>query len=215
MTRPDAAPARTATYHRYLDAAEQAFIQRGYEGASIRRISAEAQVPLGTLHHYWGTKQALFRDVCARRFDPIQDEQLRRLRACAAGPVLAQVVRALVEPPLQVGARPGAEAQTVRLLYGRALTDPSPVVQALVADLLREPSQLLLALVRRCCPQLDAARFYWRTSCALGAFIFAQSFGDRLAWIDGSVPPPPSPGQLADEITAFIVHGMQGGPSLD
>lgn len=202
---------RPATFHRYLDAAEQAFITLGYEGASIRRISADAGAPLGTLHHYWGTKQVLFRDVCERRFAPIQAEQLRRLRACQQEcPQLRQVVLALVEPPLQAGAGSAADAATIRMLYGRALTEPSQVVQALVAELFHDASQLFLALVRQCCPQLDAAQFYWRFNCALGAFIFAQSFGDRLTWITGQAPPALSPEALAEEITGFIVHGMLG-----
>lgn len=215
MSAPIAAE-RPATYHRYLDAAEQAFITLGYEGASIRRISAAADAPLGTLHHYWGTKQALFKDVCERRFAPIQAEQLRRLRQCQGRPLqLRQVVMALVEPPLQAGAGVAGDAATIRLLYGRALTEPSQVVQALVAELFGEASQLFLRLVRQCCAQADATQFYWRFSCALGAFIFAQSFGDRLAWVTGEPPPALAPAALADEITAFIVRGMVGEATLD
>jgi AcrR family transcriptional regulator len=207
---------RPATYHRYLDAAEQAFITLGYEGASIRRISADAQAPLGTLHHYWGTKQVLFKHVCERRFAPIQAEQLRRLRLCQIHPLqLRQVVMALVEPPLQAGSGAAGEAATIRLLYGRALTEPSTVVQALVAELFGEASQVFLSLVRQCCPQLDATQFYWRFSCALGAFIFAQSFGDRLAWVTGEPPPALAAGALADEIATFIVRGMVGTDLLD
>ena len=37
---------RRETYHRFMDAAENIFIKYGYEGASIRMISREADAPL-------------------------------------------------------------------------------------------------------------------------------------------------------------------------
>ena len=77
-----AAGRATDSRTRYMDAAEALFIERGYEGTSIRDIARRASSHLGTLHYFWGNKDALFRAVCKRRFDPIQAEQLRRLRAC-------------------------------------------------------------------------------------------------------------------------------------
>lgn len=42
-----------------LDAALRAFARRGYEGASVRDIAAEAQVAPGLLYHYFPSKQAI------------------------------------------------------------------------------------------------------------------------------------------------------------
>jgi AcrR family transcriptional regulator len=212
MTLSPAAP-RTATYHRYLDAAEQAFIHYGYEGASIRRISQDAGAPLGTLHHYWGTKEALFADVCERRFRPIQARQLQALRALAASgatPELEQVIRAMIEAPLLAEAGDPARRDTVRRLYGRVLTEPSDVVKRIVVEVFREDTLLFRDLLRAACASLDPEAFYWRMTCALGAFIFAQSFGDRVAYaIPGSLKEQDVDWRrVVDEITGFIVRGM-------
>jgi len=43
-----------------LEAARQAFAEAGYEAATIRAIAARAQVDPALVHHYFGTKEALF-----------------------------------------------------------------------------------------------------------------------------------------------------------
>jgi AcrR family transcriptional regulator len=216
MTRSLPAADRTETYHRYLDAAEQAFIRFGYEGASIRRISADAGAPLGTLHHYWGSKDVLFREVCARRFAPIQAEQLRRLRAIAAAvalsghgrPRVEAVIRALVEPPMLATEGNAATHGALRLLYGRVLTEPSEVVKQAVRDMFRESTQLFRDLLRAACPQHDADVFYWRLTGALGAFIFSQSFGDRVGYALADASSGEDWRRATDEVVGFMVRGM-------
>jgi AcrR family transcriptional regulator len=194
-----------------MDAAEALFIERGYEGTSIRDVARRARSHLGTLHYFWGNKDALFRAVCARRFEAIQAEQLRRLRACRAAGTAAgvdAVVRALIEPPLLVADAGAAERDAVRLLYGRALTEPSAAVMRSVRELFRESTRLFVTLLRARCRGLDARQFYWRLTCALGAFIFAQSFGDRVAFAYGKGLGPLDSARVVDEITGFIVRGI-------
>jgi AcrR family transcriptional regulator len=43
-----------------LAAARSAFAELGYDGASIRRIAADATVDPALVHHYFGTKEQLF-----------------------------------------------------------------------------------------------------------------------------------------------------------
>jgi len=206
MTRSIAPADRTETYHRYLDAAEQAFIRYGYEGAAIRRISADAGAPLGTLHHYWGSKDMLFREVCERRFAPIQAEQLRLLRRAA--PDVESVVRALVEPPMLAGEGDAGVQQAIRLLYGRVLTELSDVVKRVVKEMFRESTRLFRDRLQAACPELDADAFYWRMTCALGAFIFAQSFGDRVGYALADAGPREDWRRATDEVVGFLVRGM-------
>jgi AcrR family transcriptional regulator len=202
-----------------MDAAEALFIERGYEGTSIRDIARRASSHLGTLHYFWGNKDALFRAVCERRFDAIQAEQLRRLRACRArlgrgdDLDLAEIVRALVEPPLHVAGASEAERHTVRLLYGRVLTEPSVVVMRIVRDMFRQSTALFVELMRERNPALREDSFYWRLTCAFGAFIFTQAFGDRVTFASGRRLEAVDWSQVADEVTGFIVRGFEAQPA--
>ncbi len=49
-----------------MDAALRAFAQRGYEGASVRDIAAEAQVAPGLIYHYFPSKQAILEALFER-----------------------------------------------------------------------------------------------------------------------------------------------------
>lgn len=201
-----------------MDAAENIFIKYGYEGASIRMISREADAPLGTLHHYWGSKEVLFRDTCERRFGPILAQQAARVAECdrraAAGERLevATIVRALIEPPILADGNDGTapQCEIIRMLYGRVLTEPSDVVRRIVKDLFGETSKHFQALMRQHHPDLDEATFYWRFTCIVGAFLFAQSFGDRVATTGGMSLAPVDWRFVVDEIVGVIVRGMAG-----
>jgi AcrR family transcriptional regulator len=209
---------RRETYHRFMDAAENIFIRYGYEGASIRMISREADAPLGTLHHYWGSKEVLFRDTCERRFGPILAQQAARLSECerraAAGEQLevSAIVRALVEPPILADGHDGSAPQcdVIRMLYGRVLTEPSEVVKRIVKDLFGAPSLHFHKLMREHHPKLDDTTFYWRFTCIIGAFLFAQSFGDRVANTGGQVITPVDWRRVVEEIVGVMVRGMAG-----
>ena len=48
------------TERAFLDAAEQLFAERGFEGTKVRAISDTAGTNLGALHYYWGSKEELF-----------------------------------------------------------------------------------------------------------------------------------------------------------
>lgn len=56
-------PGRQDTRGAILRAARRMFAEHGFEGASVRQIAGEAQVDPALVHHYFGTKDALFRAV--------------------------------------------------------------------------------------------------------------------------------------------------------
>ncbi|MGZ8281684.1 MAG: TetR/AcrR family transcriptional regulator [Allosphingosinicella sp.] len=199
-----------------MDAAESLFIRLGYDGTSIRAISSRAKVNLGTVVYHWGTKEALFREVLRRRFGDIIQEQLRRLRLCEqrwdilSGSDVEEVLRALVEPPLLLHSEPGT-AETIRLLYGRALTDPSPIMTRITIEMFEEEGApaLFRKLLRRCVPAMDDETFYRRYTCALGAFVFTQSFGDRVAQVVKMDDLQANWSEVANEIVGFIRAGLE------
>src|SRR5213080_3056540 len=66
------------TRTRILDVAEELFMQHGFEGASMRMLTAKAGVNLAAVNYHFGSKHALIEAVFRRRLDA-------RVRLCAAG----------------------------------------------------------------------------------------------------------------------------------
>lgn len=69
-----------ATKLRVFDAAEKVFAERGFDGATIREIAAEAGEPVGTIHHHGGGKTVLFHRTVARRAKTLSEDRLEALR---------------------------------------------------------------------------------------------------------------------------------------
>lgn len=74
-----------ATRARVLDAAEQVFAHRGFDGATIRDIASEAGEPIGTIHHHGGGKEALFHQAVARRAEALSRTRLDALEQARGG----------------------------------------------------------------------------------------------------------------------------------
>ncbi|WP_126174131.1 TetR/AcrR family transcriptional regulator [Altericroceibacterium xinjiangense] len=193
------------TIRKYMDEAETLFIRLGYEATSIRAISSRAKMNLSTVVYHWGTKEALFREVCLRLFSGIVAEQLRRLKLCAAQiealspDDLPVVLRALVEPPLLMPQETDM-AERTRLLYGRVLTDPSPVALQVTTEIFGEATELFRSLVRRCLDHLDEETFHWRYVCAVGSFVIAQSFERKFSYALGLSEVEPDWTSVSNEI---------------
>ena len=63
-------PGQSTTRDAILAAARQRFAQVGFDKASIRSIATAAGVDSALVHHYFGTKQALFVEVVQLPVDP-------------------------------------------------------------------------------------------------------------------------------------------------
>jgi AcrR family transcriptional regulator len=60
MTRTGRRAGSADTRGQILDAARHVFGEHGFENASVRMVAGRAGVDPALVHHYFGTKQALF-----------------------------------------------------------------------------------------------------------------------------------------------------------
>ena len=71
--------ASSDTHQRIMDAAERLFAERGYAGASMRRIVTEAGVHLAAVNYHFGSKRELFGAVLERRLRPLNQQRIEAL----------------------------------------------------------------------------------------------------------------------------------------
>ena len=67
------------TRTRILDAAEELFMQHGFEGTSMRLLTAKAGANLAAVNYHFGSKDALIEAVFRRRLDPMNAERIAEL----------------------------------------------------------------------------------------------------------------------------------------
>jgi TetR/AcrR family transcriptional regulator len=58
-----------------LDAAERLFLERGFAGTSMSEIAQLSQVTKSLIHHHFGSKEALWREIKRRRFATYHAQQ--------------------------------------------------------------------------------------------------------------------------------------------
>jgi AcrR family transcriptional regulator len=194
---------------RFLAAADHIFIEHGYRGTTIRAICAEAGTSLAILNRNWGDKESLFREVLRRHFDPIHNEQSRRLASLVA-PSIEDVLIAFYEPAFTENED---LAGTGRSVYCRALVDPAREMKILVAELIGDVRQALTGQIRRAIDERDDHQFFLVMNIVMGAFIYPQNFGHQLAvsmnFDDRSVDWSNAARSIAKKVAAAISNADQ------
>lgn len=154
----------STTRDRILDAAEQIFAERGFEGASMRNITARAKVNLSVIYYYFKSKEDLLFAVFQKYIQPRIDQQVVMLKEAreAAGtkPIpLRTLVEAAVLPRIeQVSSR---VHQLVAMLIAHRQDFEKTVFSSLNA-LVQAPRKLFLEEFSKTCPDLPQEEVYFR-----------------------------------------------------
>lgn len=135
LTAPDPTAARRTrnpeeTRKRILEAAEEEFARKGFDGARMRDVAQVAGVNHALLHHYFGDKESLFRAVVENAFSEVPTQALEEMRKHGD---LEALIPAYVGMLVQFHqSRPSL----ARLLHLAAM-DPSSPVQAAIGEITR------------------------------------------------------------------------------
>jgi len=96
--------AHFSTRERILGAAETLFARHGFAGASLRQVTAAANVNLAAVNYHFGSKDNLIEEVFRRRLDELNARRLAALAAATAKAELdlEDVLAAFVRPALEL-----------------------------------------------------------------------------------------------------------------
>ncbi|MDD2700783.1 MAG: TetR/AcrR family transcriptional regulator [Sideroxydans sp.] len=205
------------TRERILDAAEQMFMQNGYDGTSMRLVTGVAGVNLAAANYHFGSKEALMQEVLRRRLEVINQERLRLLdeaEARAGGKPLkpSVIVECFFGTLLRVAADQKAGGETFLKLLGRTITDPSSFIRTFMAaeyaDVLERYKQALFLSL----PNVPKEEIVWRFHFMLGATSYAIAGTDTLHLVtdwqvnEGAVSQSEN---LLPRLMSFLIGGLR------
>jgi AcrR family transcriptional regulator len=205
---------QSETQIRILDTAEELFMQHGFEGASMRMLTAKAGVNLAAVNYHFGSKDALIEAVFHRRLDAMNAEriaELERLEKEAAGKALTPdaIIRAFIGASLRMieDARGGGR-NFIRLL-GRAYTEPAKPIRALIGQMYAPAMERFKAAFSRALPELPRDELVWRMHFMFGTLAYTLAATDTVQLIAGAKPEDRYDAQvLQDRLTAFLSAGL-------
>lgn len=149
-------PTPPSVRERLLDAAEALFAEHGFHGAPMREITAMASTRLANINDQFGSKEAFFQAVIARRAPLINADRLSMLAAVRPCRSKAAEIRAVVEAfahPLLVRSLESEGWRNYLRLVAQ-LTNSRSVVLLLIAEHFSPMAQVFSERFGEVLPQL-------------------------------------------------------------
>jgi len=202
------------TQIRILEAAEELFMQQGFEGTSMRLLTSKAGVNLAAVNYHFGSKDALIEAVFRRRLDAINAEriaELDRLEKDAQGRPLAPeaIVRAFLGASLRMIEDQQGGGRNFARLLGRTYTEPSKAIRLLIGQLYALPMERYKAAFERALPGLPKDELNWRMHFMFGTFAYTLAATDTVQLIAGCKPEDRYDARMLEErLAAFLTAGL-------
>ncbi len=196
-----------------LNAAEKLFAEQGYEATSLRAITAAAGVNLAAVNYHFRSKDQLLRDLFNRGMQRLNRKRTALLDSCEADygkkPIPPEkLVRALIEPMLDVSGDQGKGSRVFGMLLGRMYASPKgPLDDILVSDI-EKFSERFKSALRRTLPEIPLEDLFWRSFFAIGATAHTLIASHLIEIISHGVCNPDDREAVLERLTAFIVAGI-------
>ena len=165
-----------STKQRILGAAEALFARHGFAGASLRQVTAAANVNLAAVNYHFGSKENLINEVFRRRLDDLNTERLKALADAQLKPDfdLTDALAAFVRPALAVSADVQGGAAFVRVL-ARAYAEHNERLRKFLHDNYGHVLKEFATVFSKLLPHLDKQELYWRLDIVSGALTYAMA----------------------------------------
>jgi AcrR family transcriptional regulator len=164
-----------STKERILASAEALFAQRGFEGASLRQLTAAAGVNLAAVNYHFGSKDKLVEEVFKRRLDQLNARRLAALKQVLGQPEtsLEDVLAAFIRPALDLS-HDGGGGLFMRVL-ARAFAEHDDSLRRFLSDNYGHVMRQFTTEFARLLPHLSKEELYWRIDLVTGALTHAMS----------------------------------------
>lgn len=196
-----------STKERILTAAEALFAQRGFEGASLRQLTAAAGVNLAAVNYHFGSKDNLVEEVFKRRLDQLNARRLAALKQVAGQleTTLEDVLAAFIRPALDLS-HDGGGGLFMRVL-ARAFAEHDDSLRKFLSDNYGHVMRQFTVEFGRLLPHLSKEELYWRIDLVTGALTHAMS-GFGIIQRKSEVSETTHREQTAAHLIRFAVAGL-------
>jgi AcrR family transcriptional regulator len=165
-----------STKQRILDSAEALFARHGFVGASLRQVTASANVNLAAVNYHFGSKENLINEVFRRRLDELNAQRLQALEkvTAMANFTLEDVLGAFVRPALALSQDNKGGGGFVRVL-ARAYAEHNEQLRKFLHDNYGPALKQFAAAFANLLPDLEKQELYWRLDIVSGALTYAMA----------------------------------------
>lgn len=171
-----------STKDKILDAAEDLFAVKGFNGTSLREITSQAEVNLAAVNYHFGSKKELIKAVMSRYMNELAPKLEKALLAeCDKDtPTLIEVFSAFVQPLLSLNQFSVNGTSNFLQLLGRGYTDSQGFLRWFFTTQYPNVIDYFVQAVQKAYPELTAEEMFWRLHFTMGTIVFTMSSSDAL-----------------------------------
>jgi len=197
---------------RILDAAEDLFSRRGFDGVTLRKVAELAGVDPALAHYYFATKQGLFDAVLARRAQLLFSERMGAFdayeAACGSKPTVEGAVAAFVMPFFE-RARTGDEGWKNYFRLIAMVNNDASHVAVSIMSLFDPLVHRLITLVKQALPDAPEEELFWNFHFFTGSLTLALSRTGRLDRVSGGRCRSDDLASIEPRLIAYSAQGFR------
>ncbi len=195
------------TRNRLLDTAEALFCENGFDGVSVRELTAAAGCNLAAVNYYFGSKDKLYAEMFRRQFGMMIQRNMDIIERVMAEPgvSLEDLLRAVMKPAMCSVIENETGGKVLRLLVQAVLNqqiDRNSFASEMKTQLLERLGRAIMRLV----PGIDPDRILLVVLSLDGAilhpFLFMEFYQEIM--------PNLSVDDLLDHMVRFVAAGIRG-----
>jgi AcrR family transcriptional regulator len=202
------------TKQRILDAAERRFAAEGFDGTSLRAVTADADVNLAAVNYHFGSKAALLEAVVGRILGPATERQLARLDELEARgdePTVEELLEAFAGPIFDTFDPGGERGPVLGQLFGRIMGDPGQEMRRMILALVVHADRRFQEAFARVLTHLSPAERWWRFRSTVALAVSHHVHQAQLAEIAQVIDLPPEAGAAGrEERLAWMIAFLSG-----
>ncbi|MBU4563571.1 MAG: CerR family C-terminal domain-containing protein [Desulfarculus sp.] len=201
------------TQERLLDEAERLFADKGYDGVSLREITAAAGTHLAAVNYHFGSKENLYLEVFRIRYmerarkiqQPLVD--LEKQEHFTPEEVVRTLAKAFLSGPMT-----DEERQRHSQLVAREMGQQSKAFQLVSKEAMGPFMELAIRLWQRCLPQgMDQERLKLVVLSIFSQVLYFNFARPVVTLATGREYDEEFVDQIVEHITQFALCGLNGG----
>lgn len=207
---PVGSPAR-GVRERLLDAAEELFSERGFDGTSVRDLAGAAGCNVASINYYYGGKDKLYEEVWRRHLSLLRDTRMASIDKCLAdsggNPSLEELLRSFAHA--FVGPLVDQSGRHLIRLMARELVESHLPSGMFGEEVIKPTLSKMQHALAQACPGLDASQVPLVVFSLVGQLIHTIRIKPILRWADEEALAAFDPAKLVDHIVAFSAAGIR------